>query len=63
MKNHLAALGYTNVYNKREDFYKSIQDGKVPEYGVYECVCVYECVYVYECVCVIISEYECGIHD
>ena len=31
---HLSRLGFTNVYNKNEDFYKVIDDNEVPEHDV-----------------------------
>lgn len=34
MKQHLASLKFDNVYNKREDFYKVVDEGRVPEYDV-----------------------------
>lgn len=34
MKAHLASLGFTNVYNKCEDFYKIIEERAVPQYDV-----------------------------
>jgi len=34
MVRHLSKLGYTNVYNKCEDFYEVIDKGKVPSHDV-----------------------------
>lgn len=34
MKEHLASLDFTNVYNKREDFYKVIEQQTLPEFDV-----------------------------
>ncbi|KRX03791.1 hypothetical protein PPERSA_04299 [Pseudocohnilembus persalinus] len=34
MKENLATIGFTNVYNKKEDFYKVIEAKKVPNYDV-----------------------------
>ena len=31
---HLARLGFTSVYNKNEDFYKCIEDKRIPEHDV-----------------------------
>ena len=35
MKQHLASLSFSNVYNEKEDFYKVIESGRVPEYDVF----------------------------
>jgi hypothetical protein len=34
MKKRLAALGFTNVYNEKKDFYESIRTNSLPEYDV-----------------------------
>jgi hypothetical protein len=31
---HLASRGFGNVYNRNEDFYRTIDEGRVPEYDV-----------------------------
>ena len=34
MKEHLKSLGYTNVYNKNEDFYQCIKENTIPSYDI-----------------------------
>lgn len=34
VKRHLASVGFANVYNKCEDFYAQIENGKTPSYDV-----------------------------
>ena len=34
MKEHLLALGFSNVYNKKENFYKAIESEAYPTYDV-----------------------------
>ncbi|EKX35093.1 hypothetical protein GUITHDRAFT_90353 [Guillardia theta CCMP2712] len=34
MKRHLASLGFTNVYNKNEDFYEMVKSKRIPEHDM-----------------------------
>lgn len=34
MVENLKSLGFNHIYNKKEDFYKVIENNKIPEYDI-----------------------------